>query len=64
MTWEWFLDGKQLCADYWDYIAGIWELSVELKLSGEPNTALQSKIYFKYNEKEKKKNLRGIKRAG
>lgn len=58
MTWEWFLGGKELCTDSLDYKAGMWELSVELKLSAELNVALQSKIYFKQIQRKRKKNLR------
>lgn len=55
--------GKELCTDSPDCRAGMWELSVELKLSAEPNAALQSKIYFKQiQRKRKKKNLRGKKK--
>lgn len=63
VIWEWFLGGKELPTDSWGYTAGIWGLSVELKLSAEPHAALQSKIYFKEIQR-KRENLRGRQRAG
>lgn len=57
MIGEWFLGGKELYTDSQDYMAGIWELSVGLKLSGEPNAALQ--INTKKKKKKRKREEKG-----